>query len=84
MKKLVLALGSLYAVSLSVPSPAQADPDKACPNDGAGWFLSTPSPGDVVVDRNADGLICVKAVNGRGSSRDVPGFSVMDDLIFIP
>jgi hypothetical protein len=45
--------------------------------------LTAPSPGDVVVDRNGDGLICVKAVNGRGSSRDVPGFSVRDDLIVV-
>jgi len=58
-------------------------PDKACPSDEAGWFLTPPSPGDRVVDRNGDGLICVKGVNGRGSSRDVPGFSVRDDLIFV-
>jgi len=82
MKKLVLVLGSVCAVALSVPSPAHADPDNPCPDHG-GWFLTSPSPGDVVVDRNGDGLICVKAVNGRGSSRDVPGFTVMDDLFFV-
>ena len=63
--------------------PAGAAPQKACPSDDGGWFLTPPSPGDTVVDRNGDGLICVKAVSGRGSSRDVPGFSVRDDLIFL-
>ncbi len=86
------ALAGLVAMgiaALSATGTAQGyggkgvGPGKACPNDGEVWFLTGPSPGDTVVDRNGDGLICVRAVQGRGSSRDVPGFTVRDDLYFV-
>jgi hypothetical protein len=76
-----LVAGLLAVAVFGVTPAANAEPKKACPSQRAGWFLTPPLPGDVVVDRDGDGLICVKAVNGRGSSRDVPGFSVRDNLI---
>jgi hypothetical protein len=75
--KFVIA-GFVIAAAAAVAPAATAQPPQ-CPK-GPGWFLSEPSPGDVVVDRNGNGLICVIGVHGRGSSRDVPGFSVTDDL----
>lgn len=85
------ALAAFVAVAVMVGAPAAfsypagqgVGPQKACPSVEGGWFLTPPSPGDTVVDRNGDGLICVKGVPGRGSSRDVPGFSVKDDLIYV-
>ncbi len=82
--KVVVVAGLFAGSLLVVAGPVSADgvgPQKVCPADEAGWFLTPPSSGDAVVDRNGDGLICVKEVDGRGSSRDVPGFSVRDDLI---
>jgi hypothetical protein len=81
-RKLKASVVGLVAAAALVAAPAaNAEPQKVCPSEEGGWFLTPPSPGDTVVDRNGDGFICVKAVNGRGSSRDVPGFSVRDDLI---
>lgn len=83
----VVAISAMFGTTASGSSKYHVSalgPNKVCPSDEAGWFLTPPSPGDVVVDRNGDGFICVKAVNGRGSSRDVPGFSVRDDLIIFP
>jgi hypothetical protein len=80
-KAKVLVAGLVAIAALAVAPAANAEPNKVCPSQQAGWFLTPPSSGDTVVDRNDDGLICVKAVNGRGSSRDVPGFTVRDDLI---
>jgi hypothetical protein len=71
---IVLALAVSPAGNASAPFP--------CPPED-GWFLTEPSPGDVFFDLNGDGLICVKGVPGRGSSRDVPGFTAMDDLFFV-
>jgi hypothetical protein len=75
--KFVIA-GFVIAAAVVIAPPAGSQPPQ-CPK-GPGWFVSPPSPGDVVVDRNGNGLICVIGVQGRGSSRDVPGFSVTDDL----
>jgi hypothetical protein len=89
LRRWKFVVAGVVAVAAMVGAPAALSdgngvgPQKACPSDEAGWFLTPPSPGDTVVDRNGDGLICVKGVNGRGSSRDVPGFSVTDDLVFV-
>jgi hypothetical protein len=83
-RKVKALVAGLLAVGVFGVTPAaNAEPNKVCPSQRADWFLTPPSPGDVVVDRDGDGLICVKAVNGRGSSRDVPGFSVRDNLIVL-
>jgi hypothetical protein len=78
-----LVAGLIAVAAFGVTPAANAEPNKVCPSQRAGWFLTPPSPGDAVVDRDGDGLICVKAVNGRGSSRDVPGFSVRDGLVVL-
>ena len=87
MTRIKVLIGSLVAAAalvaaLTAASGATADAPFPCPPNG-GWFLTPPSPGDVFFDHNGDGLICVKGVNGQGSSRDSPGFTARDDLIFV-
>lgn len=76
-------LGAASPAAMAAPAYSGAGPGKLCPSEAGGWFVSPPSAGDTVVDMNGDGVICVKAVDGRGSSRDVPGFTVIDDLIVV-
>jgi hypothetical protein len=56
----------------------QSEDNRCCPQ-GDHWSVSAPSPEDVFFDNNQDGLICVRFVNGQGSSRDVPAFSIKDN-----
>jgi hypothetical protein len=70
------ALAVMMFATLATAGPV---PKGACPPNGPGfdftggptsWFLATPIGDDARVDRNGDGLICVKApdTNGNGNS----------------
>jgi hypothetical protein len=79
-----VVVAATAALAATVVPAASAEAPFPCPPETAGWFLTSPSPGDVFFDHNGDGLICVKFVGpGRGSSRDVPGFTARDDLFFV-
>jgi plasmid stabilization system protein ParE len=72
-------VGVVAAALLAAPA-AGSTPPEPCP---PGFEIFEHSPGDVFFDRNGDGFVCVKEVPGRGSSRDEPGFTVVDTLFFV-
>ena len=63
---------------VSTESKAQTTNNFCCPK-GDSWFISDPAPEDEFYDKNQDGLICFKPVNGRGSSIPEPGFTIKDN-----
>ncbi len=76
-RKLVVLFALLLAVGMLslTAAPAFADPDPCPPN----FFLTPPVPGDAHVDRNGDGLVCIKFIGGQGGNSVVPGVVVKDD-----
>lgn len=77
-----LTAGALLAAPIALGGQGNVNgvgPGKVCPRDK--WFSPSPAEGDEAVDKNGDGLICVRPVRGRGSSPAVPGFTTIDNLI---
>jgi hypothetical protein len=75
-KSLLLLFVLLIATGVFTPTFAEPAP---CPSS----FLPFPipvAPGDEGVDRNGNGLVCIKPVPGQGGGNStVEGFVVKDD-----
>jgi hypothetical protein len=71
---LILALSLVFALAGALPAVSHEDP---CPDD----FQETPTFGVLFTeyDKNSDGFVCVKMVEGEGNTHEDP--DVVDNVV---